>query len=160
MIKLEKIVDERQELELFRIERMGFWIMYWLLLAAFLMQSLFMDVPSSQYAGEFIVFMSASAYLAIACIRKGQWDYYSRPSLKSYFIYSLIGSLVFTLLFTFSGYLKYAKNVQDLPLSALFGVLVVFGFLFLLMFTAMTVVGTITKRRQAQLEREFDAEQE
>ena len=39
---MKKIIDERQELEMMKVERTGFWIMWGVLLLSLLVQSLFL----------------------------------------------------------------------------------------------------------------------
>lgn len=160
MFKLKKVVDERQELELLKIEKMGFWSMYWMLLASFLYQEMFLEAPFSQWAGEFVVFMAASVYVLIACMRKGQWDYYSQPTMKGYFMYSLIGSGIFTIVVGASKYMKYAAVKEHIWSVGLPIVGLLFSFTFILMFVSLAGFGHLTKIRRAQLEKAYAAELE
>ena len=49
---MKKIIDERQELEMMKVERTGFWIMWGVLLLSLLVQSLFLGAGPKQIAGE------------------------------------------------------------------------------------------------------------
>lgn len=160
MFKLKKVVDERQELELLKIEKKGFWVLYWMLLASFLYQEMIMHAPFSQWAAEFIVFMIASIYIAIACMRKGQWDYYSLPSMKGYFIYSLVGSGIFAIIMGISKYMEFETVRENFWTMGLPIVGILFITTFVLMFLALAGMGYLTKKRRAELEKEYAAEEE
>ena len=68
-------LDEMQEQELLKIEHNGCWLAFWGLLAALIIQGIvYGTLDFRTFAGEWIVFMALSLYLAIACIRKGIWD--------------------------------------------------------------------------------------
>lgn len=154
MKKFKKIIDERQEMELYKIEHIFFWIVYWLLLASIIIQATFMNAPFSNWAFEWFIFMIGSIGLGIGSYRKGQWDYYTKPTLKSYLLYSLIGAGAFSLIFTIAQYFtnEYLKNSI---LSLLIFALVLFVFLFILMFSLLSLLGHLTKKRQAKLAQEF-----
>ncbi|MGE4507891.1 MAG: DUF6773 family protein [Eubacteriaceae bacterium] len=159
MKKIKKVIDERQEMELYKIEHLFFWTVYWLLLAAIIIQSTFMEAPFIDWAFEWFIFMFASIGVLVGCYKKGQWDYYTKPTMKSYMLYSLAGSGLFTLIYTIASYFNnpYLKN----NLLALFiFALVLFVFLFLLMFGLLALSGHFTKKRQAKLAQEFDEDEE
>ena len=58
----EKKVDERQEMDLLKVEHFGFWMMYWMLLAALIIQGIFMEDGVKRAAGEWIIFMPYNQY--------------------------------------------------------------------------------------------------
>ena len=90
----------------------------------------------------------------VGCCKKGQWDFYSKPTTKNYLIYSLIGSGAFALIYAITMYLNspYFKG-NLLALSAL--TVFIFAMLFALIFAALFITGSLVKKRQKQLEDEF-----
>lgn len=93
---MKKIIDERQELEMMKVERTGFWIMWGVLLLSLLGQSLFLGAGPKQIAGENISFLVGCLIVVIGCVKKGLWGYDSTPCMKTYLSASLIGTLIFT----------------------------------------------------------------
>lgn len=154
MFKLKKVVDERQELELLRIEHFGFWLLYWGLCISIIVQALFMELPFKNFAAEFIVFMLGSFIFLIACVKKGQWDYYTKPTIKTYLITSLIGSLCFTLLIGFVNYNKYPKFQENFTVFLISMAFIIVS-MFVLIFVTSLILGTLVKRKQQKLEKEF-----
>lgn len=58
--------DEMQEQTMLRIEARGFWLLWAGLLLAILVQ-IVLRTPSSQWVGEFVVFMAAATLSSSAC---------------------------------------------------------------------------------------------
>lgn len=54
---MKKIVDERQEAELQKIEHYGFWVMFWALFAAIMYQITFVENGISMIWGEVIAIL-------------------------------------------------------------------------------------------------------
>lgn len=55
---MKKIIDERQELEMMKVERTGFWIMWGVLLLSLLVQSLFSGQVQSRLPEKIFHFWS------------------------------------------------------------------------------------------------------
>lgn len=146
----EKKVDERQEMDLLKVEHYGFWFMYWMLFVALIVQGLFMKDGGKLAIGELIVFMSTSVFVTIGWMRKGVWNYQSRkvPGVKSYLKYSLIIMFVVGLPF---GILTGIKWHQDYLPGFLSCVGFYMVFMFGLSFIAYWVVGSLTKKREKTL---------
>ena len=154
MKKFKKVVDERQELELYKIEHVCFWIVFWLLLGSIIVQSMFLNAPFSQWGFEWAVFMISCGGVMVGCYKKGQWDFYSKPTTKNYLIYSLIGSGAFAVIYTITMYMKhdyFKDNLLALGTMTAF----IFAMLFALIFVALFVSGTLVKKRQKKLEEQF-----
>ena len=66
---MKKIIDERQELEMMKVERTGFWIMWGVLLLSLLVQSLFLGAGPKQIAGENISFLVGCLIVVIGCVK-------------------------------------------------------------------------------------------
>lgn len=69
----KNLFDEMQEQTMRRIEARGFWLLWAGLLLAILVQ-IVLRTPSSQWVGEFVVFMTGCCYCLIECLRNGLWD--------------------------------------------------------------------------------------
>lgn len=154
MKKFKKVVDERQEMELYKIEHVCFWLVFWLLLGSIVVQSMFLNAPFSQWGFEWVIFMVSCGGVLIGCYKKGQWDFYSKPTTRSYLFYSLIGAGGFALIYALTMYLNndYLKNN---PLTLLPLTLFIFAFLFAMIFGALYITGTLIKNRQKRLEKEY-----
>lgn len=82
-------LDEMQEQKLCKMESRGFWLLWWGLLIVMAIQSL-MGMQAQVLAGELILFMAASLYLVIGCIRNGIWDRHFKANPTA----NLAGSVV------------------------------------------------------------------
>lgn len=150
MKRLKNNLDERQELELLRIEHYGMWFAFWALLAAMVIQAV-MGAPMSQLAGEWIVFMLLCVGTLIACIRKGIWDRYFKPNFKTNLMLSIMAGIV-VLMFTF---VIIWHNVNGDPEFA--GLIVICSLIpaaitFVLCLAALTLTLRMTKNRQQKLD--------
>ena len=82
------VLDEREMMEMYRIEHRGLWLMYGLLCAAILVQ-LLMGADLKQMAGEIAVVAVTSVAMILANARHGIWDQNSLPSVRGNAAYSL-----------------------------------------------------------------------
>jgi len=156
MVKIKKIVDERQELEMLKIEHVCFWIVFWGLCISIIVQSLFMEAPFKQFAAEWIVFMVACVGVLIGFVKKGQWDYYTKPTMKTYLLTSLIGSLAFSIIFAIAKYKYFNEYILTVlvPLTMVIAI-----FLFILIFAVSFFIGKMVISKQDKLEKEFSDEE-
>ena len=140
-------LDEMQEQELLKIEHNGCWLAFWGLLAVMAVQMV-MRVPGRQMLGEWIVFMSLSLYIAIACLRKGIWDRRLKANWKTNLVGSLIAAVATGSLVTLSN--PYLTEPLDYVLVAgLTG-----GFTFVLCFAALSISMKLYKKRREKLDQE------
>ena len=82
-------LDEMQEQKLCKLESRGFWLLWWGLLAAIIVQSLAGQTTQAP-TGEWVLFMLASLYMVVECIRNGIWDRHVKPNLCA----NILGSTV------------------------------------------------------------------
>ena len=142
-------LDERQELTLLRLEHNGYWLAFWGLFAAMIVQ-LFLGWRFREIAGEWIVFMVQAGYLGAACIKNGIWDRYLRPTLKTNLLVSLLAALA-------AGVLKFGgilSRFPDTPMGAAVSGVIFGGMVFVCCFAALSLAGGLYRRRRAALERE------
>ena len=85
------VLDEREMMEMYRIEHYGLWLMYGLLCAAILVQ-LLMGADLAQMGGELFVIGAVSVGLIIAYARRGIWDTDARPSTRGNAVYSALSA--------------------------------------------------------------------
>ncbi|MBQ2990680.1 MAG: hypothetical protein IJD60_05260 [Clostridia bacterium] len=80
MLKRKKpVLDEREMLEMYRIEHAGLWLMYALLCIAVVVQ-LLAGAALVQMAGELFALVTVSVVMIVANVRQGIWDEDARPS--------------------------------------------------------------------------------
>ena len=145
MLKGRKsVLDEREMLEMYRVEHFGLWLMYGLLCAAVVVQMLG-GATLSQMGGELAVILISSVVMVIANVRRGIWDTNSRPSMRGNVGYALgAGVCVTVLLMAKSG---------NVPAALLAGVCTA-----ALVFAALTLLMRYMMKKQAQQEKELDNE--
>jgi len=138
LFKENPVLDEREMMEMYRVEHAGLWAMVVLLGAAVLVQ-LFLGAPVIQMAGELIVIALVSVGMIIAYARKGLWDDQSRPSAKGNAAYSAVCAV------------GVAAVVAVLRGNAVMG-LAAGAAMFALCFMVLSVMMAIVTRRQSREE--------
>lgn len=109
MKKMKSNLDERQEMQLLKIEHRGFWFAFLALAISLLIQTGMGMNGFRTIAGEFIVFMLLAIYMVIACIKNGIWDRKLKPTRKNNMIASTIGGAVAAGFHFFISYYRYQK---------------------------------------------------
>ena len=130
------VLDEREMLEMYRVEHFGLWLMYALLCIAIVVQ-LLLGAKLSQMAGELAVVIIASAAMVVQNARHGIWDTDSRPSMRGNAAYSLgAGLCVAAVLFFVKGNAFAALGVGLCTMA--------------LLFVALTLLMRYMMKKQAQ----------
>lgn len=158
-MKIKKVVDERQELELLKIEHIAFWVMYWMLTLSILFQLFIMNYDYKMVLGEIIILLIGSAYIIIGCIIKGQWDYYTQPTLKNYLLYSLGFAALFSIIVGVGKWKQYEVCRENFLGFTLPIVGITFIGYFIVIFIAIYISGSIVKKRRRKLEQEYKDEE-
>lgn len=146
-------LDEMQELKLLKIESHGYWIGFWGLLLAMMVQVVLTD-PTGDFrplTGEFIVFMCMAVYMVIACIRNGVWDRHIPATPKANIGVSLLSATVFALFFALLNY----KNYQNATVAAY-----VFVIQFVMLGVGLSVALTLTSALYRRKRRKLDGEKD
>ncbi len=87
-------LDEMQEQKLLKLEEKGFWLLFWLLFTAIVVQ--FLIKPDiKMIAGEAIILIIAGFYLAICSVGNGIWSKGIAPSVRINLLISIIPALLF-----------------------------------------------------------------
>ena len=145
MMKHKKtVLDEREMLDMYRVEHFGLWLMYGLLCAAVLAQ-LIAGAQMAQMAGELAVLILSSAAMVIQNVRHGIWDTDSRPSVRGNAGCAVVAGLCVTVML-----MVVSRNVLSAVLAGLFTALLVFA--------VLTVLMRYMMKKQAQHEKELDNE--
>lgn len=86
-------LDEMQKQTLLKIESRGFWVLWVLLLAALIIESLLGFAPR-EMAAEWFIFMLGCAYSVLSDLRAGIWDRRLKPNTKTNAAVSVVGGCV------------------------------------------------------------------
>lgn len=92
--KSNNMLDEMQDNKLLKIEEFGFWLVFWVLAAAVLLQAL-MGTTLKELIGELAALSAASVYIVFSGLKNGLWTRKYTPTLKTNVITSLIPSFIF-----------------------------------------------------------------
>ncbi len=146
-----KKVDERQEMDLLRVEHNSFYLMYFLLLIEMVIQGVILD-GGDKIFGEWIVFMIVSAFALVGWMRKGVWNYQHRkvPGIKSHLLASLAAG-VFGGILGFCGGLK--RSPGNIPAIMMLVICTAAG-TFAATFVICLIGGVIARKREKKLEME------
>lgn len=85
-------LDEMQKQTLLKIESRGFGVLWVLLLAALIIESLLGFTPR-EMAAEWFIFMLGCAYSVISDLRAGIWDRHLKPNTKTNAAVSVVGGV-------------------------------------------------------------------
>ena len=89
----KNILDEMQDQKMLKLEEYGFWILFWALIAAILVQ-LLMGGTLRQIAGEAIVLLIGSVFYVFSSLRNGLWTRNVMPSRKGNLSAAIIAALL------------------------------------------------------------------
>lgn len=89
-------LDEMQEQTMRKIESHGFWLLWYSLLAAWIVQTVF--GAADKAAGELVVFMIGCIYTGVACLRNGLWDRHFSDTPPANAVWSLVAAVAVTLI--------------------------------------------------------------
>ena len=147
-------LDEMQKQTLLKIESRGFWILWGLLLAALIIESL-LGFTTREMAAEWIIFMGSCVYSLVSDLRAGIWDRHLMPNTKTNALLSVLGGAV---VFVW-GLIKFAEFGLGLAilLAAIMGVCT-----FALTFALFQISMKYYQKRHTELEnpKEDDDENE
>ena len=147
-------LDEMQRQTLLKIESRGFWLLWGLLLAALIIESL-LGFTAREMAAEWIIFMTGCVYSIVCDMRAGIWDRRFKPNTKTNLIMSLVGGII---IFVW-GFIKCAEF--GLGLALLLAV-IMGACTFALTFVVFQICMKFYQKRHAELEnpKEDDDENE
>ena len=137
-------LDEMQKQTLLKIESCGFWVLWVLLLAALIIESL-LGFTLREMAAEWFIFMLGSAYSVISDLRAGIWDRHFQPNTKTNAVVSVVGGAVILVW----GLIKFAEFGMGVAvlLAVFLGVCT-----WVLCFALLQLTMKAYKKRHAELE--------
>jgi len=144
---LQKNIDERQEKELLKLERIAFWIAFWGLAVSSLTQFLVFNADLKQIAGEVIIFFVMTVCIVCGNVKNGQFGYYdNKMSMKECLVYSSLTTVAYIILLTIK--LGFPKNIFLYRVIPALCVLVI-------SFIVFSLYGLIIKKRRNKLANEY-----
>ena len=149
MMKNKSNLDEMQEQKLLKIEHNGYWLGFWGLLAAILIQSALDPGNIRAMVGEFVVFTLMGAYMVLDCMRNGIWDRKLKPNWQTNLKLSLLAGVLFGVYQAVRVYLR-----LHLLLGAAVTLVISAALIFVLCFGGLQIASALTKRRKQHLEDE------
>ena len=149
MKKTESNLDEMQEQKMLKIEHNGYWLGFWGLLAAILIQAALDPGNIRAMMGEFVVFTLMGAYMVLDCMRNGIWDRKLKPNWQTNLKASLLAGVLFDV---YQG-VRYYFRGQSIP-GAIVNLIVNFLLISLSCFVLLQIMSILTKKRKQHLEDE------
>ena len=148
MRKMKNNLDEMQEMNALKIAERSFWIMFFGLVIAILVQNLLYRENLLRYvAGEMIILCAGGAYQVAANIRKGIWSRTIKATAKSNCVVSFICSAIFSVMFGVINYMRFGEGEIALKSAVVF-----FGFIFILCYIVLSVMLIVWKKKNRELE--------
>ena len=147
MKKTESNLDEMQEQKMLKIEHNGYWLGFWGLLVAILIQAALDPGNIRAMMGEFVVFTLMGAYMVLDCMRNGIWDRKLKPNWQTNLKASLLAGVLFDV---YQG-VRYYFRGQSIP-GAIVNLIVNFLLISLSCFVLLQIMSILTKKRKQHLE--------
>ena len=110
-------LDEMQDQKLLKLEEAGFWILFWALSLAILVQ-LLTGGSFRQIAGELIVLAIGSIWLAVTTLKNGIWTRESTPTRKGNALASIIPAVLIGAIHVFKLNMKDGLQPRSLLITA------------------------------------------
>ena len=148
-------LDERQEQILLKIEHNSFWLAFWLLFAAMIIQEIAFKGDIKTFGGETIILFIISIYLLIGCIRNGIWDRKLQPKASTNLLASLITGVGLGVVNFFVVYRAFSDKVGGAVAAGIISGLFAFGLTFIL----LSISARAVKKKNEELDREPEEEE-
>ena len=139
----KKITDEREENDLLKIGNFSFWLLFSMLAILIVVQVLF-ATPFQQILGEIIVLVISCIAFVTGCIVKGVWDYYTKPTLKTYLVSGLIGAFLMFVIQVIRLNIKGESITHFIP-----GIALNMAVIFVLIVLVFAIMGAAVKWKRA-----------
>lgn len=131
-MKSNKQLDEMQESKLLKIQEKGFWLVFWILFAAIFVQAL-IGMTLKEIAGEIVVLVAASIYIAAASLKNGLWTRNIQPTIKSNLATSIIPALILGVFWTIRSIVILDKSISESSVQIVIAVLSAYVVCFLML---------------------------
>lgn len=150
----QNILDEMQERKLTKIEGTGFWLVFWGLLTAIIIQVL-IHPDLKQIAGELAIFFAMSIYLVILCLKNGLWSKTPAPTTMGNLISSVLAALALGAVMVLRSLISNKGFSSGFAGTLLLFAAVVFGGCF----ATLEVMRAVYQRRRRRLDGEAGDEE-
>ena len=114
-------LDEMQDQKMLKMEEYGYWILFWGLALAVVVQ-LLLGGSIRQVAGELIVLLAGSAYVLATSLKNGLWTRSAVPTRKRNAVTSIIPAAVIGILNVIKLIQKKDVSTNDILIAAAFTV--------------------------------------
>lgn len=141
-------LDEMQDNKLLKIEEFGFWLVFWILVAAILLQIL-IGSTLKELVGEIVALLAASVYIAYSSLKNGLWTRKYTPTLKTNVIASAIVSSIFGVINAIRAFAILKKPIE---FSTTIQIVVMCVGMYILCFALLEVFCLIYKKRRRKLD--------
>ena len=146
---LKKVVDERENIELLKLGNFCYWLTFILLVISIISQRL-LNIPVQQTAGEIIILAIGAVTFLLGCIKKGVWDFYTKPTVKIYLLSGLIGAFLLMAIEIIRVYMTKGDIIARLPSIALHMAMV-----FVVIAVILAITGSSVKKRNKEAQKEY-----
>ena len=146
--KSKNMLDEMQDNKLLKIEEFGFWLVFWILAAAILLQAL-MGTTLKELAGEIAALLAASVYVAFSTLKNGLWTRKYTPTLKMSVLASAIPSFILGVINAIRAFVILKKPIA---FGATIQIVAMCVGVYVLCFALLEVFRLIYKKRREKLD--------
>lgn len=159
-MKKAVIQDERVVAQKRKLGSDAFSILYFGLLVSILIQQFIFDAPFSQYAAEFILFMSAALYMVIGSLVVGNSIFDNSSGLKIVLINSLVCGLTIAAIAVTTNTMN--EGIEKMGGLGGIAMIALFTFLIgaLISFVGFRFLYTLNSRRQKQIDNRYSDKEE
>ncbi len=141
-------LDEMQERNLLKLEEVGFWIVFWSLLASIIIQ--FIIKPDIKtIAGEAAVLLIASIYIACSSIRKGLWTKNMVPTRRINAVTSIIPAILLGAIHIVRTFVVLGKDVTA---ETVVTISIRTAVAYLLCFAVLEIMRFVYKKKREELD--------
>lgn len=142
-----KQIDEMQENKLLKIQERGFWITFWLLFIAIFVQVI-IGTTFKEIAGEVVVLLMASIYIATVSLKNGLWTRKTRPTTKTNLLTSLVPAIILGVFWAVRSIVMLNKTIADCFVQ----IIIVMLSAYAICFVMLEILRLIYKKRREKLD--------
>ncbi len=146
--KAKDTMDEMQERNLLKIEEKGFWIIFWSLFAAIIIQIL-IQPDFWTIVGEAAVLLIAGFYIAVSSLKRGLWSKGFTPSLKANATASVIPAFLLGFIYCVR---KFLVAKQDITLQSVVPVGIRVVVIYVACFVLLEIVRAVYQKKRKELD--------
>ena len=139
-------LDEMQDQKLLKMEEYGFWIMFWALAIAIVVQ-LIIGSTLKEVVGEIAVLLIGSIYIAATSLKNGLWTRSSEPSRKGNAVISIIPTVIIAAINAFKMIQNNQLETNSILIAAAFAIVAYIG-----CFVILEVYRTAYNKRRKKLD--------